>query len=79
VHPRNIPITSLKIEVVFLLLKVVSELKFGHFSFSWPHLTSVTSEVGWKTSNFIVDFDVGKNKDFGVFLSESINFEYLRQ
>ena len=50
----------------FLLLKVVSELKFGHFYFSWPPLTSVTSEVGWKTSNFIVDFDVGKSKDFGV-------------
>ena len=48
------------------------------FNFSWPPLTSVTSEVEWKTSNFIVDFDVGKSKDFGVFLSESINFEYLR-
>ena len=77
-HLRNIPITFLKIRAVFLLLKVVSELKFGHFYFSWPPLTSVTLEVGWKTSNFIVDFDVGKSKDFGVFLSESINFEYLR-
>ena len=57
---------------------MVSDLKFEHFYFLWPPLTSATSEVGWKTSNFIVDFDVGKSKDFGVFLSESINFEYLR-
>ena len=49
---------------------VVLELKFGHFYFSWPPLTSATSEeVGWKTLN-IVDFDVS--------LSESINFEHLR-
>ena len=41
-------------------------------------MASVISEVEWKTSNFIVDFDVGKSKDFGVFLSESINFDYLR-
>ena len=33
---------------------------------------------GWMESNFSVDFDVGKSKDFGIFLSESINFEYLR-
>ena len=26
-------------------------------------MTSATSEVGWKTSNFIVDFNVGKGKN----------------
>ena len=36
-------------------------------------------EVRWKTSNFIMDFDVEKKEDFGVILSESINFDYLRQ
>ena len=41
-------------------------------------LTSATSEVRWKISNFIVDFDVEKREDFGVLLSESINFDYLR-
>ena len=59
-------------------IKVVSDLKFGHFYFSWPPLTSVTSEVEWKTSHITVDFDVGKSKDVGVSLSESIKFEYLR-
>ena len=49
-----------------LRAKVVSDLKFGHFYFSWPPLTSATSEVRWKTSNFIVDFDVEKREDFGV-------------
>ena len=43
-----------------------------------PPLTSATSNVKWKTSNFIVDFDVEKREDFGVLLSESINFDYLR-
>jgi hypothetical protein len=62
----------------FFFIKVVSDLKFGHFYFSWPPLTSATSEVRWKTSNFIVDFDVEKREDFGVLLSESINFDYLR-
>ena len=45
-------------------MKVVSDLKFGHFFFSWPPLTSATSEVKWKTSNFIVDFDVEKKGRF---------------
>ena len=58
----------------YFFINVVSDLKFGHFYFSWPHLTSATSEVRWKTSNFIVDFDVEKKEDFGVILSESINF-----
>ena len=62
----------------YFFIKVVSDLKFGHFYFSWPPLTSATSEVKWKTSNFIVDFDVEKREDFGVPLSESINFDYLR-
>ena len=31
---------------------MVSEFKFGHFNISWPPLTSVTSKVGWKTSNW---------------------------
>ena len=57
---------------------MASDLEFGHFHFSWPPLTSATSEVRWKTSNFIVDFDVEKREDFGVPLSESINFDYLR-
>ena len=57
---------------------MVSDLKFGQFYFSWPSLTSATSEVRCKTSNFIVDFDVEKREDFGVLLSESFNFDYLR-
>ena len=56
---------------------MVSDLKFGHFNFLCPRYTSATSEVKWKTSNFIVDFDVEKSKDFGVPLSESINFDYF--
>ena len=36
-----------------------------------------TSEVRWKTLHFIVDFDLEKREDFGVPLSESINFEAL--
>ena len=59
-------------------MKVVSDLKFEHFYFLWPPLTSATSEVRWKTSNFIVDFDAEKREDFGVPLSEIINFDYLR-
>ena len=62
----------------YFFIKVLSDLKFGHFYFLWPPLTSATSEVRWKTSNFIVDFDVEKREDFGVPLSESINFDYLR-
>ena len=31
-----------------------------------------------ETSNFIVDFDAEKREEFGVPLSESINFDYLR-
>ena len=49
------------LQIIFFI-KVVSDLKFGHFYFSWPHLTSATSEVRWKTSNFILDFDVEKKK-----------------
>ena len=56
----------------------MSDLKFEHFYFLWPPLTSATSEVRWKTSNFIVDFDAEKREDFGVPLSEIINFDYLR-
>ena len=54
------------------------EIEFGHFYFSWPPLTSSTSEVSLKTSNFIVNFDVEKRRDFVVSLGESIIFEYLR-
>ena len=63
---------------IICLVKVVLDLKFGHFYFFGPPLTSATSEVGWETSNFIVDFDVEKREDFGLILSESINFDYLR-
>ena len=52
------------------LVKVMSDLKFGHFYFFGPPLTSATSEVGWKTSNFNVDFNVGKREEFGVPLCE---------
>ena len=44
---------------------MVSDLKFGYFYFFGPPLTSATSEVGWKTSNFNVDFNVGKREEFG--------------
>ena len=43
-----------------------------------PPLTSATSEVGWKTSNFNADFNVGKREEFGVPLSEIFNFEYWK-
>jgi hypothetical protein len=33
-------------------------------------MTSATLEVRWKTSNFIVDFDVQKREDFGVLLND---------
>ena len=71
VHLRNIPITFLKIRTVFLLLKLVSELKFGQLG------------VGWKTSN-ILDFDVGKlllweKSKILVYFSVKVSiFEYLR-
>ena len=48
---------------IISFIKVVSDLKFGHFYFSWPPLTSVTSEVRGKTSNLIVDFDVEKREN----------------
>jgi hypothetical protein len=41
-------------------------MKFGPFYFTWPPLTSATSEVEWKTSNFILDFDVEKRVEIGV-------------
>ena len=59
-------------------MNVASDLKFGHFYFFGPPLTSATSEVGWKTSNFNVDFNVGKREEFGVPLCEIINFEHWR-
>ena len=59
-------------------MNVASDLKFGHFYFSWPPLTSATSEAGWKTSNFNVDFNVEKREEFGIPLYEIINFEYWR-
>jgi hypothetical protein len=63
---------------IFFFINVVSDLKFGHFYFFGPPLTSATSEVGWKTSNFNVDFNVGKREEFGVPLCEIINFEHWR-
>ena len=63
---------------MIFLVKVVSDLKFGHFYFFGPPLTSATSEVGWKTSNFSVDFNVEKREEFGVPSCEIINFEYWR-
>ena len=50
----------------YFFYKVVSDLKFGHFYFFGPPLTSATSEAGWKTSNFNVDFNVEKREEFGV-------------
>ena len=47
-------------------MNVASDLKFGHFYFFGPPLTSATSEAGWKTSNFNVDFNVEKREEFGV-------------
>jgi hypothetical protein len=44
--------------------KKALDLKFGHCHFLWLPLTSATLEVGWKTSNFIVDFDVEKKGRF---------------
>ena len=59
-------------------MKVVSDLKFGHFYFFGRPLTSTTSEAGWKASNFNVDFNVEKREEFGVPLLEIINFEHWR-
>jgi hypothetical protein len=56
----------------------VSDLKFEGFYISEPPLTSAILEVGWKNSNFIANFDVGKREEFGVPLCEIINFEYWR-
>ena len=50
----------------YLFIKAVSDLRFGHFYFFGPPLTSATSEAGWKTSNFNVDFNVEKREEFGV-------------
>ena len=44
----------------------MSDLKFGHFYFFGPPLTSTTLEVRWKTSNFNVDFNVEKKEEIGV-------------
>ena len=63
---------------MIFLVKVVSDLKFGHFYFFGPHLTSATSEVGWKTTNFNVHSNVGIREEFGVPLCEIINFEHWR-
>ena len=62
----------------YFLVKVVSALKFGHFYFFGPPLTSTTSEVEWKTSNFNLGINVGKREEFGVLLSEIVNLEYWR-
>ena len=50
----------------YFIIKVVSDLKFGHFYFFGPPVTLATSEAGWKTSNFNVDFNVEKREEFGV-------------
>ena len=60
-HLTNISITFLWIRAVIFFIKVVSDLKFGHFYFFGPPLTSATSEAGWKTSNFNVE----KREEFG--------------
>ena len=44
-----------------VLIKVVSDLKFGHFYFSWPPLTSATSEVRWQILLWILMEGKGKN------------------
>ena len=50
----------------YSFIKIVSDLKFGQFYSFGPPLTSATSEAGWKTSNFNVDFNVEKREEFGV-------------
>ena len=60
----------------YSFIKIVSDLKFGQFYSFGPPLTSATSEAGWKTSNFNVDFNVEKREEFGVPLWEIINFEH---
>ena len=50
----------------FFFIKVVSDLKSWHFYFFGPPLASATSEAGWKTPNFNVDFNVEKREEFGV-------------
>ena len=40
VHLINIVITFLRIRAISFLINVVSDLKFGHFYFSWPPLTA---------------------------------------
>ena len=34
--------------------------------------------MGWKTSNFNVEFNVGKREEIGVPICEIINFEHWR-
>ena len=50
----------------YFFIKVVSDLKFGHFYFFGPALTSATLEAGWKTSSFNVNFHDEKREEFGV-------------
>ena len=45
---------------------MVSDLKFDHFYFFGPPVTSATLEAEWKTSIFILDFKVEKREEFGV-------------
>ena len=47
----------------------MSDLKFGHFYFIGPPLTS---EAEWKTSNFNVDFNVEKRESL-VYLNEKLS------
>ena len=78
VHFSNILITFLRMRTIIFFIKVVLDLKFEHFYCLWPPWISATSEVRWKTSDFIVDLNKKKREDYGVPLSESINFDYLR-
>ena len=55
----------------YFFIKVFSDLKVGHFYFFRLPLTSATSEAGWKTSNFNVNFNVEKGKNL-VYLYEKL-------
>ena len=62
----------------YSLVKVVSDLKFGHLFLGGTSFELSNLGGGTETSNFNVDFNVGKSEEFGVPLCEIINFEHWR-
>ena len=73
-HLKNILVNKRN----YSLVKVVSDLKFGHLFLGGTSFELSNLGGGTETSNFNVDFNVGKSEEFGVPLCEIINFEHWR-